>query len=294
MNNIILFHQDLSKYSAEDIRLMAKHSGLQGHIDDLRWMLAIQGAGLIVKGELPPPLFPVLEAYAESGKLTLKELLNLRRVNSDYKKAINLETIPLLVSKLKNVTDEMLINYIKDLSTIDSEERRIQVKIIKGLIKNKNIDPSVNNNEAIMIASENGHVDVVRALLENDKVNPSSSDYGALEAASRKGQVDVVRVLLADDRVDPSVRRPWALHEASRKGQVDVVRVLLEDGRVDPSVENNFPLVLASKHGHEDVVKILLEDPRIDPTVGFEDALYFANKFGHWNIEKILSEYLKK
>ena len=42
METILRFYRDLKRYTDMEIRKMAKHAGLNGRPDDLRWMLAIK------------------------------------------------------------------------------------------------------------------------------------------------------------------------------------------------------------------------------------------------------------
>ena len=63
------------------------------------------------------------------------------------------------------------------------------------------IDPSLKNNHAIQLASENGHNLVVDRLLQDERVDPSASDNRAIRSASHNGHLAVVERLLQDPRV---------------------------------------------------------------------------------------------
>ena len=39
--SVIDFHNDLKKYSSNDIKTIAKYLNLYGSLDDLRWMIAV-------------------------------------------------------------------------------------------------------------------------------------------------------------------------------------------------------------------------------------------------------------
>lgn len=124
------------------------------------------------------------------------------------------------------------------------------------------MDPS---DKDIIRASKNGKIKVVNRLLQDERVDPSAQDNQALLEASSKGHVDVVDRLLRDDRVDPSARKNAAIEFASYRGHIDVVNRLLEDDRVDPSDKNNYSIMVATINGHLDVVNRLLEDSRVNP-----------------------------
>ncbi len=42
---------------------------------------------------------------------------------------------------------------------------------LKVLLSDPRVDPSANDNEALQLASENGHLDVVKVLLEDPRVS---------------------------------------------------------------------------------------------------------------------------
>lgn len=83
-------------------------------------------------------------------------------------------------------------------------------------------------------AAKNGQLEVVKYLVNNNIVDPSVFNNIALERASSAGQVAVVDFLLKDKRVDPE-NDIMPLRRAIANEHVAVVRRLLEDDRIDPS-----------------------------------------------------------
>ena len=45
------------------------------------------------------------------------------------------------------------------------------IEIIKTLLTDNRVDPSVNNNEAIRDASSNGHIEIVKLLLADSRID---------------------------------------------------------------------------------------------------------------------------
>jgi len=135
----------------------------------------------------------------------------------------------------------------------------------RELIKDKRVDPCIEDNYAIHISSANGNCDIVNLLLADKRVDPGSFRNYAIRWASGYGHAEVVRSLLTDPRVDPSDCNNYAIRWASSSGRAEVVRVLLSDPRVDPTTYSNSCITLASRHGHLEVVRQLLTDPRVDP-----------------------------
>lgn len=195
-------------------------------------------------------------------------------------------------------------------------------KLVRKLLQNPEVDPSVNNNHAIGEASANGHLEVVKLLLEDPRVDPTDQENYAIVAASAMGHWKVVQLLLSDPRVDPTDQVEGAMREATVNGHVKVVELLLDDGRSDP---NNFMVYLASRQGHDKVVELLLadtrveignlvinlaldsacangylkvvkrllNDARIDPSQGRQRAICAASEEGHDKVVRLLLKHPK-
>ena len=66
-------------------------------------------------------------------------------------------------------------------------------------------DPSLNDNEAIKVAAELGHMNIVEILIKDTRVNPADWNNAAIRWAAENGHTDTVSVLLNDNRVDPKI-----------------------------------------------------------------------------------------
>ena len=60
-----------------------------------------------------------------------------------------------------------------------------RLEVVRELLKDSRVDPSVVNNYAIQWASRNGHLEVVRELLKDSRVDPSASNNYVIQCASR-------------------------------------------------------------------------------------------------------------
>jgi len=104
------------------------------------------------------------------------------------------------------------------------------VKIVKMLLKNKHVDPSnkkdkylryrystdcgrliekyddthyvIKDDESIMYACENGHIEIVKLLLKDSRVNPSANNNAAIFRACKNGHFKIVKILLKNSRID--------------------------------------------------------------------------------------------
>ena len=154
----------------------------------------------------------------------------------------------------------------------------------------KNADPSAQNNRALILACEFGHLDIVDFLIENPKVNLTDVDNMSIILAAENGHVNIVNTLLSKTKVDPAARNNMAIRIASDNGYFEIVESLLNTGKVDPSALNSQALILASKNGHGDIVLRLLKDARVDPTVNNNFIIIWAAY--HGNLE-LVEELLK-
>jgi ankyrin repeat protein len=110
-------------------------------------------------------------------------------------------------------------------------------------------------------ACRTGDVQVVERLLLDPKINPSAEDDEAIIIASDRGHVQVVERLLdhqGSKRVNPEARMNLAIICASANGRIEVVERLLKDPRVDPSTQDNKAIYFALTYGHVKVVRLLL------------------------------------
>ena len=105
--------------------------------------------------------------------------------------------------------------------------------IVENMLKKTSVDPSDKGDEAIRLASLNGHLKVVELLLKDPRVNPCARDNCAFRWAASKGHSEVVVLLLSDPRIDPAAGRNSALKRASQNRNFHLMKLLSKDERVD-------------------------------------------------------------
>jgi len=138
----------------------------------------------------------------------------------------------------------------------------LRVNKVHRDIASRYLDPSVNSNYPIRIASAKGWKDTVSSLLDDRRVDPSDRNNEALYLAIMGDHVEVVRLLLRDQRVDPSVNENILIVVATSRNNLDIVKILLNDLRVDPNARNNLPLFNAVSVGNINMVDTILMDSR--------------------------------
>jgi hypothetical protein len=149
-------------------------------------------------------------------------------------------------------------------------------KQVDYFLVNTSIDPSILDNKAIQVATENGNFLIIDRLLEDQRVDPNQ---GLRSLAKADDNIDpnvrmaILDRLLEDPRTDPSLGDNYAIIFASRCGIIKLVDRLLQDHRVDPSAQNNRAIIDAcgfddfNSYGKNRITVILrlLKDQRVDP-----------------------------
>lgn len=145
-----------------------------------------------------------------------------------------------------------------------------KLETIKELINN-GLDPTIQNNYLIRIASQNGHLSVVKYLIS----------IGC----------------------DPIAYNNWAIRKAGENGHLSIVKLLYSYG-ADPTVNNNQTIQWASNFGHIETVKFLAligcDTDKINITMrdNIKQWLYFRKIFnkclseiyGHPHLERTRTE----
>lgn len=68
-----------------------------------------------------------------------------------------------------------------------------KTQAVKALLKDKELDPSDNNNEGLRWAAYHGYVAIVNLLLNDKRTNNSSNRTSSISLARLKGHTEIVR-----------------------------------------------------------------------------------------------------
>jgi ankyrin repeat protein len=131
------------------------------------------------------------------------------------------------------MADEKMADYhLSDALTVAAESGH--AKIVELLLADKRVDPTYENNKALIYAIANGHFnsyghfEIVKLLLKDGIVNPAADNNRAFTMASSQGHFEIVMLLLADKRVDPtSDENSDAIKRASSDYYSHTVNLLL-------------------------------------------------------------------
>lgn len=146
----------------------------------------------------------------------------------------------------------------------------------------------VYDETLLFAAARHGREQLVRVLLENPLIDPSLAHNEALFVAVSHEHAGVVKLLLADPRVNPGDRVGFIVHTAIRLEDSLIALLLLADPRVDPTQDDNGALFWAAYYDVPDIVQVLLDDSRVNAAGTISSAcgrsLRLLATHEHWGI----------
>ncbi len=141
-----------------------------------------------------------------------------------------------LFLKVENLSESTLSNaLIAALNTYP--------EIAEMILADGRADPSVKDNEAIIISSEKGYTDIVQMLLDDPRVDPSAKNNKALSLAKLNNHKTIIELLQADERVDPHVS-PY--HYTPKIAEDE------EEKEDEPSGSQDSPIVISDSEDEDE------------------------------------------
>lgn len=229
--------------------------------------------------------------YLKKYKNELTELLLQFNLNNDF-----LENV---ISKTNEPKGNLvLLNYIIDNGLKEINKLFMDLcsfgnlHVIEYLFKTQKIDIHFENDLALHIAAENGHLDVVKLLLDKGANIHADRDY-ALSISAENGHLDVVELLLGKG-ADMHAANDYALCCAAENGYLNIVKLLLDKG-ANIHADNDYSLRLAAKKEHYDVVELLLKHSlKIKNTYNKFMLLHFLKKNEDAQIRNAILNYINE
>lgn len=124
---------------------------------------------------------------------------------------------------------DTFIYYTPDLNILSNKYGLYKIKNRDGSYKEGNI---TSNDELFIKACEVGNIYLVKKLLNNDKIDPTIKNNLPFIVASMDGRYEVVKILLQDDRIDPTSKDNLAISIAYKERNYKVVELLAKDERI--------------------------------------------------------------
>lgn len=162
-----------------------------------------------------------------------------------------------------------------------------RIELVQKLVKDYEIDLSINDNYLIDKAVREGYVEIVQILADDDRVDCTS----VIKTCLIWGKYNIFKILM--EKVDPSIENQELLRLACTLKKYMITGLLLKDPRVNPTINRQEPLRVACKRGYYGIVKLLLKDPRVNPSVMDNYCLRWASRKGYSRIVKLLLDHNK-
>jgi hypothetical protein len=129
---------------------------------------------------------------------------------------------------------------------------------IKSLLNDPDINPSFDNNWAILHAAKHGYINIIELLLNNENFN------------------------FSDDNLK------WAISFPATKGDIQTLKAIINIEKFDITEYLIYGVISAAENGHADVVELLISDKRMHPLQSYLRALTQAYKIKHHNVVELL------
>lgn len=132
------------------------------------------------------------------------------------------------------------------------------------------LDPSVNDNKALIKACKSSDESLVVRLLRDSRVDPNAQTGSVMAIAVERGCYNIVEALLNDVRLIPDSN---SLEAAAYHRQFDIFNLLLDDGRydfnmpVDKGKYKNTKWIMRAiwEARRYDIIERLADNPKVRP-----------------------------
>ena len=185
--------------------------------------------------------------------------------------------------------DDIIVNLINDIDDIHSYFYYFisigNLEIIKYLIENK-VDIHVEDDQALIEASNSGQLEIIKFLLENG-ADITSQDNQAVISAVINNNLEIIKFLF-ENGADISAQHNQALISAVINNNLEIVKYLLKNG-ADIQARDDEALITASINNNLELVKYLIENGA-DIHARDDEALITASIEGKIELLKYLIE----
>jgi hypothetical protein len=136
------------------------------------------------------------------------------------------------------------------------------------------VDPSDQNNKAILYALKSGNILAAKLLLNDKRVDPSINNNELLIDSVRSGDAKFVSFLLGYPIVNPSDQHNEAMQIAVQNRYTDIIELLLKDSRLNLVNDISTIMTIAGIMGGAGIVDILLRNKQIYELVHNNISMY--------------------
>ena len=180
---------------------------------------------------------------------------------------------------LRNLKRGMLQGSIDiNQALVDAAENG-HLNVVKYLV-GKGANVRAEDDVAVRYAAENGHLDVVKYLVSQGANMRAQNDY-AVCGAALNGHLAIV-MYLVEQGADIHADGDCAMLGAAENGHLDTVRYLVEQG-ANVRAQNDYAVRGAAENGHLATVQYLVEQGA-NVHARDDDAMRYAAENGHLDI----------
>jgi len=195
----------------------------------------------------------------------------------------------LILLKYKKIDPHIVINNLLEWAINSDNLDLVKLLLSYSPQSTNHIDIVKKEDHAFIAAIYKGNHEMIKLLLNDPRIDPSLHTNIAIRDACYYGRANIVKILLADSRVKPHKVNNYCIYVACLRNHTEVVKLLLQDERVNPTANCNECLYKSCKKGYIEVVKLLLADYRVKSYLeNLDRYIEVANRKGHKHIVELL------
>jgi ankyrin repeat protein len=156
-----------------------------------------------------------------------------------------------IIYYLLEISDDYVYNELLCIASFHGN-----LKLVKYLIDEKNVDISYNDYTAMCIAADNNQIDVIKYFLERG-ANIEADNYYMLRTACNEGYFELVKYLIKLGS-DIHILEDYPLLCSAHKNHDNIVKYLLEHG-ANINSKNNYVFKLACSKNYYNILKLAIE-----------------------------------
>ena len=119
--------------------------------------------------------------------------------------------------------------------------KKSKIKLLRAIIKNTDVDPSINNNAAFKLALERRKITVIKCLLEDDRVDPNVDNNFILNRCCMYKKNKLAEVLINHKKTILNANNNKAIYLAYTNKNFEIVDLLFSFDSVKESVKLDHP-----------------------------------------------------
>jgi len=213
--------------------------------------------------------------------LSYKDLLNYCKTHPAIKHIC--DTDP----NILNLKLQKYVQYIMEKNDNDINKtffysiKKNDITVLNYLLNVMNFDPSIDDNEGLMLACEASNYAIVNILLRHTNVDPLAREGTALLICVEHGNLNILDLFLNKVNLPSELLSELFIH-ACENDKVSIVSRLLEYKELYEDINIlNDGLTICCDHGFTDIFDILINIPEIEPS---DECLESAISNGHLEI----------